>query len=302
MKLITPPKLIPPFHNTAANGTLPIEQTKLAIATNGPIRGPHSLASSGWSTRKKPCQNAFGTHAPIAPAISRPIAMSRITAAHSMTKMWLTAVNPRPEVSRRNSEPSSSTDMSIAAWPSIDPARPRLACSSAASTVGLRRNARKSSATTPIMIAPPRYSPTANCQPISSTRMIPSSITRFVEATWNAIAAVKSAPLRNSDRASATAAYEHDELAAPRPADTASVRRRASPSSRVMVCRRTTACTAADSMNPRISAQRISQVIDSANPNARPIAARTDMTLPLSLDASVSAVNALLGRTYTPPG
>ena len=36
--------------------------------------------------------------------------------------------------------------------------------------------------------------------------MIPSSMTRFVEANSNAIAAVKSAPLRNSDRASATAA------------------------------------------------------------------------------------------------
>jgi hypothetical protein len=45
-----------------------------------------------------------------------------------------------------------------------------------------------------------------NCQPISSARITPSSITRFVEAISNAIAAVKSAPLRNSARASATAA------------------------------------------------------------------------------------------------
>ena len=36
--------------------------------------------------------------------------------------------------------------------------------------------------------------------------MIPSSITRFVEANWNAIAAVKFGALRKSDRASATAA------------------------------------------------------------------------------------------------
>ena len=35
---------------------------------------------------------------------------------------------------------------------------------------------------------------------------MPSSKTRFVEANWNAIAEVKSAPLRNSERASATAA------------------------------------------------------------------------------------------------
>jgi len=36
--------------------------------------------------------------------------------------------------------------------------------------------------------------------------MIPNSITRLVEANSNAIAAVKSAPLRSSERASATAA------------------------------------------------------------------------------------------------
>ena len=47
MKTITPPKLIPPFHNTAASGTLPIEQTKLTIATMGPTIGPHSADSSG---------------------------------------------------------------------------------------------------------------------------------------------------------------------------------------------------------------------------------------------------------------
>jgi SAM-dependent methyltransferase len=43
-----------------------------------------------------------------------------------------------------------------------------------------------------------------------------SSSTRFVEANSNAMAAVKLAPLRNSERASATAAYEHDDDAAPR--------------------------------------------------------------------------------------
>ena len=87
-------------------------------------------------------------------------------------------------------------------------------------------------------------------------------MTRLVEAISNAIAAVKSAPLRNSERASATAAYEHEDDAAPSPAATASVRGRASPSSRTTVDLRTTAWTTADSANPRISAQVISQVID----------------------------------------
>ena len=84
----------------------------------------------------------------------------------------------------------------------------------------------------------------------------------MVEAISNAIAAVKSAPLRNSARASATAAYEHEDDAAPSPAATASVRGRASPSSRTIVDLRTTAWMTADNANPRISAQVICQVID----------------------------------------
>ena len=36
MNAITPPKLMPPFHSTAASGTFPIEQTKLSIAHQRP--------------------------------------------------------------------------------------------------------------------------------------------------------------------------------------------------------------------------------------------------------------------------
>jgi hypothetical protein len=46
----------------------------------------------------------------------------------------------------------------------------------------------------------------ANSQPISTIMMMLSSITRLVDASWNATAAVKLAPLRNTERASATAA------------------------------------------------------------------------------------------------
>ena len=56
------------------------------------------------------------------------------------------------------------------------------------------------------MIGPPTNSAAANCHPIRITRMTPSSITRLVEAISKAIAALKFAPLRNSERASATAA------------------------------------------------------------------------------------------------
>ncbi len=56
------------------------------------------------------------------------------------------------------------------------------------------------------MIGPPINSASVNCQDISSARMMPSSITRLVLAISNTIAAVKPAPLRISERASATAA------------------------------------------------------------------------------------------------
>src|SRR5205823_4156257 len=99
--------------------------------------------------------------------------------------------------------------------------------------------------------------------------MIPSSITRFVEANWNAIAAVKSAPLRKSERASATDAYEQDDDAAPRPEAIASVFGESSGRSRRISRFDTTACTAADSAKPRISAHSTSQVIPKAKLSAR---------------------------------
>src|SRR5205814_3768240 len=104
--------------------------------------------------------------------------------------------------------------------------------------------------------------------PINKARMIPSSTTRLVEAISNAIAAVKLAPLRNNDRANATEAYEHDDEATPSPADAARAAGESLPNARTTVSRRTTACTVADSANPRISAHRISQVIDPAIVNA----------------------------------
>ncbi len=98
---------------------------------------------------------------------------------------------------------------------------------------------------------------------------IPSSITRFVDAISNAIAAVKSAPLRKSDRASATDAYEQDDDAAPSADATTSVRGEASGSSLRISRFDTTACTAAESAKPRTSAQRISHVMPNAKLSAR---------------------------------
>ncbi len=71
--------------------------------------------------------------------------------------------------------------------------------------------------------------------------MIVSSSTRFVDASSNAIAAVKSAPLRKIERAMATAAYEHELDAAPSPHALKSVAGRSSPSTRAICCLETTA-------------------------------------------------------------
>ena len=126
------------------------------------------------------------------------------------------------------------------------------------------------------MIGPPTNSASVNCQPITTARMIPSSITRLVEANSNAIDAVKSAPLRKIDRASATAAYEHDDEAAPRPQAIASDLGESSGSSRVISDFEITACTTADSANPRTSAHRISHVIPNAMSSASAIGDSSD--------------------------
>src|SRR5712691_6648448 len=165
--------------------------------------------------------------------------------------------------------------MSISAWPSIEPSLPFSASRRASSTSRGLRKARKTSATRMIISGPPTNSPATNCQPSSTAITIPSSATRFVEAISKAIAAVKSAPWRKSERASATAAYEHEEEAAPRPVATASVRGESSGSSRRISCLETTAWTAPESAKPRMSAQRISQVIPPANESARTISCPT---------------------------
>src|SRR5205823_1627680 len=86
MNAITPPKLMPLFHSTAASGTLPTEQTNEMTATSGPTSGPHNNANVGWRTKKNDFQNSLGTQAPSAPAISKPAATSRHTDAQSMMK------------------------------------------------------------------------------------------------------------------------------------------------------------------------------------------------------------------------
>ena len=122
------------------------------------------------------------------------------------------------------------------------------------------------------MTTPPENSAAVNCQPIRTARMMPSSITRFVEANSNAIAAVKSAPFRKIERASATAAYEQEDDAAPSSVAMLKERGESSGRSRVISDLETTAWTTPESVKPRIRAHRISQVIPAAKRSACTIA------------------------------
>ena len=132
--------------------------------------------------------------------------MSRTTAAHSITKTWATAVRPSPDESRRHRLPVAWMLMSMAVCPSMDPARPRSAWTLASATSRWRSASRKITVMRTIMIGPPTNSAAVNCHPSKSAMMMPNSTTRLVEAISKTMAAVKSAPFRNSPRARATAA------------------------------------------------------------------------------------------------
>ena len=59
MKAITPAKLRPPDHSTAASGTLPTEHTKLSTAMTGPMSAPQSVwTAAGASSRKRPLKKS----------------------------------------------------------------------------------------------------------------------------------------------------------------------------------------------------------------------------------------------------
>jgi hypothetical protein len=99
----------------------------------------------------------------------------------------------------------------------------------------------KHKATTMIITGPPMNSARVNCHPSTRAITTPNSMTRFVDAISNAMAAVRLAPLRKSDRAKATAAYEQDDDAAPNAVAAARDRGEASLISRPIRSRRTTA-------------------------------------------------------------
>src|SRR5438874_4969988 len=178
---------------------------------------------------------------------------------------------------RCHNEPSV-TLMSISAWPSIFPFKPLSACVLASVTSFRDKNSLNSSAIRTTINGPPRNSAAANCHPISTIIMMVNSATKLVEASSNAIAAVKSAPLRKIERARATAAYEQEDDAAPRPHAMASDFGESFGNSRVISLLETTACTTADKPKPRMRGHKISQNMANAIQRAWPRAVTISIT------------------------
>ena len=205
MKAITPAKLIPPDHSTAASGTLPTEQTKLRTAISGPTRTFSIVRRTGGASVTKRKLKKSLPSKPMKPASRKPIVISFQSIVQSARKLWATSVQASAETSFcrrvRGCSPSLSEPWSCA-WPSCA----SWACLRACSSSRGETKKRSSAAIRTIRMIPPTYSASANCQPISTQSTRPSSQTRLVEANWKASAVVAEAPFCSSERAIAIAA------------------------------------------------------------------------------------------------
>ena len=165
----------------------------------------------------------------------------------------------RGEKSRLPKGPSVM-DMSMSPWPSIvDATTPFSAWRLASSIIRWRSVSLKRIHRITAISRPPANSAATNCQPRRISRTRPSSKTRFVDANSKMIALTKWAPRRNRALATATAAYEQDELAAPNPRERTKPLRSGLPRTPATARFETTVCTIAESRNPKASGQKTSQ-------------------------------------------
>ncbi len=88
--------------------------------------------------------------------------------------------------------------------------------------------------------------------------MMPSSMTRFVEASSKAMAETRLAPFWKMERASATAAYEHELEAIPNKVARVRFFGESPPSAFAIAWWETTAWTTPERAKPSTSGQRIS--------------------------------------------
>src|SRR5437660_4277375 len=190
------------------------------------------------------------------------------------------AVKARPEKRRRMKGPSVM-DMSISPWPSmLEPTTPRSACRLASSTIRRLKVSLKRIQRITAISSPPANSAPTNCHPRRTRRTSPSSKTRFVAANSKMIALTKLAPRRKSVRATATAAYEQLELAAPKAHARAKPFRSDRPRARATAPFDTTVSTMAERRKPRASGHSTSHNMKKDAWRARETASTTNTSAP----------------------
>ena len=191
---MVPPKVIPACHSAAANGMFPTLQTKLMQAMTGPMKAFSTCATAPCPLKKRDVHICVGIRRVARPATINP--------ATSSVRIIRKSPIANPAASRNDGwggMESSSANVN-----------PRLLMVSPRVAHGRTAHRRR------IINAPPINSAAANCHPISTHKTSPSSMTRFVLANINTIAAVKSAPFFCKLLASPLAAYEHDDEITPK--------------------------------------------------------------------------------------
>ena len=243
---------MPPDHSTAARGTLPTEQTKLRTAITGPMITFSIVRSQlGPSVMNRPLKKSLPS-SPMKPARKKPRVISFHSIFQSPTKFAATSVQASTERTRCfQVRPPSARGWS---WPPSA----CWACLRASASRRGEMNTRRTSDMSTIRTAPPTNSASVNCQPSRTHRTSPSSHTRLVEANWKASITAADAPLANSERPMAMAAYEHEDEAAPSSAATLTGLAPLPARRRSMRSRGTQACTMAEMAKPSTSAHQTS--------------------------------------------
>src|SRR4051812_37093515 len=105
---MVPPKVMPPVHSAAASGTLPIEQTKLTIARNGPRTTFSTVDQNPCPVRNSDRQNDTGTAASAKPATTKPMTSSLRSIVRSLIVYDAASAQPPRERTRLRHDPVSA--------------------------------------------------------------------------------------------------------------------------------------------------------------------------------------------------
>src|SRR5438270_12235459 len=115
-----------------------------------------------------------------------------------------------------------------------------------------------------ISTSAPKISASTNCHHIKTQSTAPSAITKLVEANINARAGMRAAPCCAALRAAATAAYEQELLAAPKPVASETDFKFVWPNARLICSLLAKTCSTPKMVKPSTSAQNVAHSIASA--------------------------------------